>query len=104
MEPTYFTCTLGQAAELGNQQSQNNVNDFVEAQAKANPDRPAVGFPAPSSKDPKGEWTYQSYTFSQILKASVNTAKRLLSENPHSLSKRSTVGLLCPSTPEFLFT
>ena len=103
MEPTYFTCTLGQAAELGNQQSQNNVNEFVEAQAKANPDRPAVGFPAPSGKDPKGEWTYQSYTFAQILTGSVNTAKQLLSDNPDSLSKRSTVGLLCPSTPEFLF-
>jgi thioester reductase-like protein len=103
MDPTYFTCTLGQAAELGNQQSQNNVNDFVEAQAKANPDRPAVGFPAPSTKDPKGDWTYQSYTFSEILTGSVNTAKQLLSENPETLSKRSTVGLLCPSTPEFLF-
>lgn len=104
MEPTYFTCTLGQAAELGNQQSQHNVNDFIEAQAKANPDRPAVGFPAPAGRDSKGEWTYQSYTFSQILSGSVNTAKQLLAENKESLSKRSTVGLLCPSTPEFLFT
>ena len=34
MDPTYFTCTLGQAAELGNQQSQNNVNEFIEAQAR----------------------------------------------------------------------
>lgn len=104
MDPTYFTCTLGQAAELGNQQSQNNVNGFVEAQAKANPDRPAVGFPAPSGKDAKGEWIYKSYTFSQILTGSVNTANHLLSKNPDTLSKRATVGLLCPSTPEFLFT
>jgi hypothetical protein len=50
MDPTYFTCTLGQAAELKNQQSVQNVNEFVEAQAKTNPDRPAVGFyTAPSS-------------------------------------------------------
>jgi thioester reductase-like protein len=103
MDPTYFTCTLGQAAELGNQQSQNNVNEFVEAQAKANPDGPAVGFPAPSTKDPKGEWTYQSYNFSQIFTGSVNTAKQLLSDNPKMLLKSSTVGILCPSTPEFLF-
>lgn len=104
MEPTYFTCTLGQAAGLGNQQSQKNVNDFVDAQAKSQPNRPAVGFPSPTGKDPKGDWTYRAYTFSEILTGSVNTAGELLSEHGASLSKRSTIGLLCPSTPEFLFT
>ena len=111
MEPTYFTCTLGQAAELKNQQSVQNVNEFVEAQAKTNPDRPAVGFyTAPSSvggKDSHGkiDWTYGTYTFSQILAGSVNTAKQLLEDSGETLSgNRSTVGLLCPSTAEFLFT
>lgn len=104
MDPTYFTCTLGQAAALGNQQSQNHVNDFIDAQAKANPDRPAVGFPSLAGKDPKGEWTCQTYNFSQILAGSVNNAKQLLSSHGESLRKRTTVGLLCPSTPEFLFT
>ncbi|KAM0721615.1 hypothetical protein Q7P37_002540 [Cladosporium fusiforme] len=104
MDPTYFTCTLGQAAALGNQQRQHNVNDFIDAQARANPSRPAVGFPTPTGKDPKGEWTCQIYTFSEILTGSVNTAKQLLSDHGQSLSKRTTVGLLCPSTPEFLYT
>jgi len=113
MEPTYFTCTLGQAAELKNQQSVQNVNEFVEAQAKTNPDMPAVGFyTAPSSSSGKDnshgrqpEWTYQTYTFSQILAGSVNTAKQLLENSGEALSgRRSTVGLLCPSTAEFLFT
>jgi acyl-CoA synthetase (AMP-forming)/AMP-acid ligase II len=111
MDPTYFTCTLGQAAELKNQQSVQNVNEFVEAQAKTNPDRPAVGFyTAPSSsgsKDGQGktEWSYRTYNFSEILTGSVNTAKQLLEGSGAALSgRRSTVGLLCPSTAEFLFT
>ena len=100
MEPTYFTCTLGQAAELKNQQSVQNVNEFVEAQAKTNPDRPAVGFyTAPSSvggKDSHGkiDWTYGTYTFSQILAGSVNTAKQLLEDSGETLSgNRSTEAL-----------
>lgn len=104
MEPTYFTCTLGQAAALGNQQTHKTVDAFVEAQAKSIPDQPAVGFPAPVGKDPRGDWSYKIYTFSEIFYGVSNVANLLLSDNRDALSKRSTVALLCPSTPDFLFT
>ena len=104
MEPTYFTCTLGQAAAQGNQQTHKTIDAFVEAHARSIPDRPAVGFPAPVGKDPRGDWSYRTYTFSEILNGTSNVANLLLSEDRDALSKRSTVGLLCPSTPDFLFT
>ena len=104
MEPTYFTCTLGQAAALANQQTYRTVDAFIEAQAMSIPDRPAVGFPAPVGKDPKGDWQHRIYTFSEILTGTINVANTLLASNRDALSKRATVGLLCPSTPDFLFT
>lgn len=103
MEPNYFTCTLGQAAALGLQQESRTVNAFIDAQANNLPDAPAVGFPHPGSK-PEDEWTKAIFTFADIKRGSERVAGRLLDQHRLVLSERQTVGLLCPSTPKFLFT
>ncbi|KAK4546065.1 hypothetical protein LTR36_002202 [Oleoguttula mirabilis] len=103
MEPNYFTCTLGQAAALGLQQPHGTVNAFIDAQAQDRPDSPAVGFPQPGST-PEDEWTTLTFTFGDIKRGSEHVASRLLEDHRQTLSRRQTVGLLCPSTPEFLFT
>lgn len=100
VEPNYFTCTLGQAASLGLTQPHKTVNEFLDAQAKDHPDLPAVGFPVPR----KGQqWQYRLYSFSEIYQGSCNLATDILTKYPELKEKRTTVGLICPSTPEFLF-
>lgn len=49
-ETTYFTCTLGQAAEINarNPHSFKTVNDFLDWQAEQTPQVEAVGFPIPT--------------------------------------------------------
>ncbi|TKA76180.1 hypothetical protein B0A55_03068, partial [Friedmanniomyces simplex] len=103
MEPNYFTCTLGQAAALGIQQPHRTISDLVDALAKEHPDLPAVGFPQPGSK-PEDSWTSLVFTFADVKLCSEHVASTLLHDNERVLSKRQTIGLLCPSTPEFLFT
>ena len=44
------------------------------------------------------------FTFHDIELGTKHVASQLLDGNHKTLSKRQTVGLLCPSTPEFLFT
>jgi len=100
MEPNYFTCTLGQAASLGIQQPHKTTNDFIDAQAKRIPDAPAVGFPQPGAAS-EDEWDYLLFTFQDVLKSLRRTATHLSKRLPEH---RSTVALLSPSTPEFLFT
>ena len=103
MEPNYFTCTLGQAAGLGIQQPHKNANALVDALAGECPDLPAVGFPQPG-RTTKDDWSTLIFTFSDIRKARDHVATALLRDQKQALSKRRTVGLLCPSNPEFLFT
>ncbi|OQO13072.1 hypothetical protein B0A48_02536 [Cryoendolithus antarcticus] len=103
-QPNYFTCTLGQAAALGLQQPHKTVNAFVDAQADALPDAAAVAFPAPSGTDSKGDWTYTSFTFSQVRSRTVEVARSLLKDHRDVLSERASIGMLCPSTPDLLFT
>ncbi|KAK5137615.1 hypothetical protein LTR08_007910 [Meristemomyces frigidus] len=103
MEPNYFTCTLGQAAALGIQQPYKSVTAFVDAQASDTPDSPAVGFPQLGSNS-EDEWTSTIFTFSDVKHGSEHVASALLANHRQALSKRQTVALLCPSTPEFLFT
>ncbi|KAK0261740.1 hypothetical protein B0A54_10062 [Friedmanniomyces endolithicus] len=103
MEPNYFTCTLGQAAALDIQQPHRTINALVDALAREHPDLPAVGFPQPGSR-PDDPWTTLIFTFADIKLCSGNVASALLHDNEQLLSKRQTIGLLCPSTPDFLFT
>jgi thioester reductase-like protein len=103
MEPNYFTCTLGQAAVLRIQQPHKTVNDLLEAQAQAHPNRPAVGFPGPIGPQ-DGKWDTSVLTFDEARRGRDYTANKLVLEHQEVLQERQIIGLLCPSTPEFLFT
>lgn len=98
---SYFTCTLGRAATTRAQQPYNTVNCFLDAAAKREQDIPVAGFAIP---DGNPAWEYQIYTFGEIVRGSRSLACHLLEKHRNLLSTRSTVALLCPSTPEFLFT
>jgi hypothetical protein len=49
----YFTCTLGEAAELmGNiPRDFETITEFIDVQAQIHRDKPAVGFPFPASEN-----------------------------------------------------
>lgn len=100
VEPNYFTCTLGQAQSLGLTQPHKTVNEFLDAKATEQPDLPAVGFAVPQKEQ---QWQYRLFTFADVHRGSCNLANHILSRHPELKEKRATVGLLCPSTPEFLF-
>lgn len=60
-EVNYFVCTLGQAASINhrNPHGFRTVNEFLDAQAQAIPNSPAVGFPTvPGQPKDKAEWDY----------------------------------------------
>jgi len=60
--PTYFTCTLGEAAVLKatNSIKHTTVNELVDHQAIQSPDSPAVAFPLPSGEGQ--EWDSEVYS------------------------------------------
>ena len=55
----YFTCTLGQAAEIntGSPSSTKTISQFLKYQADKNPEIPAAAFPLPQ----EGEWGYELF-------------------------------------------
>ncbi|KAF2769914.1 acetyl-CoA synthetase-like protein [Teratosphaeria nubilosa] len=103
MDPNYFTCTLGQAAALGIQQPHKTVTALVDALAKDHPSLPAVGFPLPGSTQEE-PWRLLNFNFRDIQAASEHTAQILSQSSDSTLFEGRTIGLLCPSTPDFLFT
>ncbi|RMZ00779.1 hypothetical protein D0862_06620 [Hortaea werneckii] len=103
MEPNYFTCTLGQAAALGIQQPHKNANALIDALAGECPHQLAVGFPQPGATS-QDDWRSLTFTFSDIRAGRDHVAATLLNSQKEVLSSLQTVALLCPSTPEFLFT
>ncbi|KAK4941529.1 putative NRPS-like protein biosynthetic cluster [Elasticomyces elasticus] len=100
MEPTYFTCTLGQASQHQDGKSFNTITEFVESQAQKEPSTPAVGFFSPTTEGQ--QWKSQLLTFKDVRQGSVNVAETLSSKL--GSPPNQTVGLLCPSSPEFLLT
>ena len=103
MKPTYFTCTLGQAASLRlTDESFKNITQFVASRAKSIPDHPAVGFAKPSSKQDE-PWASSTWTFSDVHRGTVAVARLLKHDHRAILKPSKTVALVCPSTPEFLF-
>lgn len=97
MDTNYFVCTLGQAATLTKEKKPyTNVNDFIDLQAQRVGDKPAVGF----FHQP---WNTRLLTFSAIRNRSVLVASLLSRHIGDELSRQSTVALLCPSSPDFLF-
>lgn len=103
MRPNYFTCTLGQAASLRIQQPHKTVSKLIEAQASEFPNLPAVGFFSPG-QNKNESWDNLIFTFGDIKSGVDAIASHLLASHEHHLSSRQTVGLICPSTPAFLFT
>ena len=64
---TYFTSTLGQAAELNKDLPRDfeTVTEFIDRQARVHPENPAVAFPQPPSgneEDCRGNVLCESYT------------------------------------------
>ena len=59
---TYFTCTLGQAAERNRDRPRDfaTVAEFIDVQARVHPDRPAIGFPITTS-DSSYDWGYNVF-------------------------------------------
>lgn len=103
MKPTYFTCTLGQAAALNlTDKKFKNINEFIASQARNRPDLPAVGFAKPSSVENE-PWGSSVWTFSDISRGTQTVAALLEKEHEEALARSKTVALICPSTPEFLF-
>lgn len=104
MKPTYFTCTLGQASALGlTNNSFKNINHFIASQAEKTPDQPAVAFAEPISGS-DSPWGQTVWTFAEIYQCTTKVAALLRQQHGESLAKSKTVALICPSTPEFLFT
>ncbi|GAB7349481.1 hypothetical protein MBLNU459_g0193t1 [Dothideomycetes sp. NU459] len=104
MKPTYFTCTLGQAATLGlTNKDFKNINQFVTSQAENIPDQPAVAFADlnPASKTCTGS---SVWTFSEVHQTTEKVAALLQHRDGEALARSKTVALICSSTPEFLFT
>lgn len=114
MDTNYFVCTLGQAASLSERDSSfNNINEFLDLQARAVGNKPAVGLfeslngqnlsskevPQPGNPSLK-HWTI---TFSELRNGSLIVADMVNRKHGESLSGRQTVGLLSPSSPTFLF-
>lgn len=103
MAATYFTCTLGQAQSLGLTNSNfKNINHFIDSQAEAIPSQHAVGFAIPSNSDSR--WKSKTWTFLDLQTGSKKVAAVLQKMHGELLTKSETVALICPSTPEFLFT
>ncbi|CAD0096493.1 unnamed protein product, partial [Aureobasidium mustum] len=103
MAATYFTCTLGQAQSLGLTNSNfKNINHFIDSQAEAIPSQHAIGFAIPSNSD--SQWKSKTWTFSDLQIGSKKVAAVLQKMHGELLTKSETVALICPSTPEFLFT
>lgn len=104
MKPTYFTCTLGQASSLGlTNTSFKNISRFIASQAEKTPNQPAVGFAKPKTGS-NSPWGQSVWTFSEIHQATEKVAALLRNQHGELLATSKTVALICPSTPEFLFT
>lgn len=103
LPPTYFACTLGQAAALNQSpKPYQTIGDFLFYQAGHNTHLPAIGFPIPSQTS--STWTSRILTFADIDRGTSVIAERLLEQCGSKFQISQTVALLCHSSPEFLFT
>lgn len=105
-EPCYFTCTLGQATEINKDRAApfQNINEFIDQQADAVPNLPAVGF-AEFKENDTGDSRSHCFSFQDVHRGTSFSAQvldRLLQQNRGSKAQK-TVALLSPSCPEFLF-
>jgi len=104
-EPNYFTCTLGQAVHVNKGEPQiSNINDFIDHQAGTCGDKPAVGFAVLDGDKSAETHRSECFSFRDVQRGSSHVAKTLAKSISRTASTgQTTVALLCPSTPEFLF-
>ncbi|KAF2090615.1 hypothetical protein K490DRAFT_34564 [Saccharata proteae CBS 121410] len=126
----YFTCTLGQAAQLRNDASANNnpqdaattttteftnIPAFIAQQASRAGHLPAVAFPipppsptpssstTPSSAPSPSPWSHNLYTFSSLHQHITLLSCLLNTHLSTPITPGETIALLCPSSPALLF-
>ncbi|CZR69636.1 related to nonribosomal peptide synthetase MxcG [Phialocephala subalpina] len=99
----YFTCTLGQAAQLAPTKFRT-VDELIDKQAVDHGENLACGFPAP--RDGDQEWGCELLTFEDLRNCSVAAASELTQTIRSRDTDGSTkcVALLCASSLDFLLT
>ncbi|KAM0426471.1 hypothetical protein ACHAPT_008162 [Fusarium lateritium] len=109
-EPNYFTCTLGEALRLRHQgihsvQSYETVIDLIDKQARDHPESPALGFASLKDEESTHNVFPRVISFSELCELS-KCAERALSPwvRSSNVSSTPTVGLLCTSSFDFVFT
>ncbi|KAI8650790.1 Carrier domain-containing protein [Fusarium keratoplasticum] len=109
VEPNYFTCTLGEALKLkqqadGPMQSYKTVIDLIETQARTRPQSPALGFASLDDEESTRNVFPRAVSFHDLCELS-KCAERALSRWANSSKDGGlTVGLLCTSSFDFVFT
>jgi acyl-CoA synthetase (AMP-forming)/AMP-acid ligase II len=101
---TYFTCTLGQAAEWNTEHphSYETVNRLIDEQAENSPKTTAVNFPH-IDRGRNDHQAKSGFTFRELQQYSTTAARKCNRDLQNSKRNgASVVGLLCTSTPEFL--
>ncbi len=121
-QPNYFTCTLGQAAEINAKHPTGfkTINDIIDHYAASTPDALAVAFPVPQTLDDKpwGRLTICKSMFAlgyirvadvkafrQLRDATLGMAQLLLRialPQPTAQQESKTVAILAASSYEFL--
>lgn len=104
-DPTYFTCTLGQAAALGLTDKEfRNIPSFIASRARTSPDKYAVAWALPPENHVEdAAWRDLKFTFRALHAITTKLALELRRQWGQYLEKSATVALICPSTPELLF-
>ncbi|KAK2624889.1 hypothetical protein QTJ16_006082 [Diplocarpon rosae] len=104
--PNYFTCTLGEAAEINGRTGVRvqTVNQLIELQAIQYPHAPAAAFPMPVAETEY--WEHEVFTFKDLFHGSVKIARNFGLRNDdlgHQEKETKCVALLCHSSVDFLF-
>lgn len=103
LETNYFVCTLGEACSVPGGRPFTDVNNLIAEQARHHGELPAIGFFGVSGTGDSMSLEPETFTFKQIQQGILVTAE-LLAKSLEKTSPNQTVGLLCSSSPEFLFT
>ncbi|PBP15752.1 putative NRPS-like enzyme [Diplocarpon rosae] len=104
--PNYFTCTLGEAAEINRRTGAQvqTVNQLIELQAIQYPHAPAAAFPVPVAESEN--WEHEVFTFKDLLQESIKIARNFglrTDHLGHQEKETKCVALLCHSSVDFLF-
>ncbi|KAK8133359.1 male sterility protein-domain-containing protein [Apiospora sp. TS-2023a] len=110
----YFTCTLGQAAlwkkgqPTGQPTEFSTVLELIDDQGRDIPNEPAIGFADFSDDGRHKENAAAQVTFGELKRLSWRAAtvlsKRLGQPQTPDVKKGTTIGLICASSLDFVFT